>query len=395
MPKSNRVRLTKTVVERLDAGDVAFDSEVKGFGARCQQSRVSFFLKTRVKGRQKWLTIGLHGSPWTVESARKEALRLLTEAHAGKDPSEAKRRARAGSDIFADVADRFLKVHGKKLKPATREVYGYLIRLQLVPSLGRRRIEEITKVDVASFHSKWAEKPRTANHALSVLSKIISWAEQQGLRPEHTNPCLGIERYRETKRERFLSAAELARLGKALDEAEGTQNLYVIAAIRLLVLTGARLGEILTLKWDYIDEARRLILLPDSKTGAKPIPLNQPALDVLAKLPRIASNPHVLTGHITGTHLVNIQKPWRTIRAAAGLGDLRLHDLRHSFASVAVAEGGSLPILGKVLGHSQPQTTARYAHLADDPVSKLSEATAAKIARAMATPPSSEPPKKS
>ncbi len=385
MPKNDRARLTKVLVERLDAGDILFDADVKGFGARCQRYGISYFLKTRINGRQKWLTIGLHGSPWTVETARKEAMRLLTEVHSGKDPSEAKRRARAGSDIFEDVAARFLAVHGKKLKPATREVYGYLIRLQLVPSLGRRRIEEITKADVAGFHHKWANKPRTANHALAVLSKILSWAEQQGLRPEHTNPCLNIERYRETKRERFLSAAELAALGKALDAAEGQQNPYVIAAIRLLVLTGARLGEILSLKWEYIDEQRRLILLPDSKTGAKPIPLNQPALAVLGKIMRLENNPFVLPGHIAGTHLVNIQKPWRVIRDAAGLGDMRLHDLRHSFASVAVAEGGSLPILGKVLGHSQPQTTARYAHLADDPVAKLSETTAAKIVEAMAS----------
>lgn len=385
MPRTLSARITKSLVAQLQPGDIVRDTEVKGFGARRQKDSVSYFLKTRIKGRQKWLTIGLHGSPWTVETARKDALRKLADVHDGKDPSEAKRRARAGSDIFEDVAARFLAVHGKKLKPATREVYGYLIRLQLVPSLGRRRIEEITKADVASFHNKWSEKPRTANHALAVLSKIMSWAEQQGLRPEHSNPCLHIERYKESRRERFLSADELARLGKALDEAGAKQNPYVVAAIRLLVLTGARLGEILTLKWEYIDDQRRLILLPDSKTGAKPIPLNQPAIDVLAAIPRIASNPFVLPGHITGTHLVNIQKPWRVIREAAGLGDLRLHDLRHSFASVAVAAGGSLPILGKVLGHSQPQTTARYAHLGDDPVAKLSESTAARIAEAMSS----------
>lgn len=383
MPRTISARITKSLVGQLEAGDTVWDIDVKGFGARRQKDSVSYFVKTRLKGRQKWITIGRHGSPWTVEKARKEALTVLSETNAGIDHNETKRRERAGSSIFEDVADRFLATHGKKLKPATCEVYGYLVRLQLLPALGRRRIEEITKTDVANFHAKWAKKPRTANHALAVLSKIMSWAEQQGLRPEHSNPCLNIERYRETRRERFLSADELAALGKALDEAEGQQNPYIIAAIRLLILTGARLGEILTLKWEYVDEERRLILLPDSKTGAKPIPLNQPALDVLARLPRIASNPYVLPGHITGGHLVNIQKPWRTLRKTAALGDLRLHDLRHSFASVAVAEGGSLPILGKVLGHSQPQTTARYAHLADDPVSKLSEATATSIVRAM------------
>lgn len=377
-------RITKTIVASLEAGDVIRDTELKGFGARRQQDSVSYFLKTRINGRQKWLTIGRHGSPWVPETARREALRMLAEAVSGKDPSIAKRKARAKLDTVEDVANRFLQVHGQKLKPTTREVYGYLIRLQIIPSLGRRRIEEVTKTDVANFHSKFFDKPRTANHALAVLSKIMSWAEQQGLRAEHTNPCLTIERFRENKRERFLSSDELAALGKALTAAEAKENAYIIAAIRLLLLTGARLNEILSLKWSYIDEERRLILLPDSKTGAKPIPLNQPALDILKTLPRIGGNPYVLPGHIHGAHLVNIQKTWRTIRKAASLGDdLRLHDLRHSFASVAVATGGSLPILGKVLGHSQPQTTARYAHLADSPVTELSEATAAKLAKGL------------
>ncbi|MEQ1712720.1 MAG: site-specific integrase [Hyphomicrobium sp.] len=385
MAEVRLVRITKTLIGQLAPGDILRDADVKGFGARRQQDSVSYFVKTRINGRQKWITIGRHGSPWTPETARKEALRILADASAGKDPSEAKRKARIATTVFEDVADQFLTVHGRKLKPTTREVYGYLVRLQLVPTFGRRRIDEITRGDVANFHSKWSDKPRTANHALSVLSKIMSWAEQQGLRAEHSNPCLGIDRYREQKRERFLIPYELATLGRTLDaaERENSQNTFVIAAIRLLILTGARLGEILTLKWEHIDHGRRLILLPDSKTGAKPIPLNQPALDILANMPRVQGNPYVCVGHRKGEHLVNIQKPWRDICKTAGLTGVRLHDLRHSFASVAVAAGGSLPILGKVLGHTQPQTTARYAHLGDNPITQLSEATAAQIARSM------------
>ena len=385
MAKVHSARVTKAQIDRLEPGEIVRDSELKGFGARRQQDSVSYFVKTRINGRQKWLTIGRHGSPWTAESARKEALRVLTEAAGGRDPSEAKRKAKMESATFDQVAEQFLTLHGRKLKPSTREVYSYLIRLQLNPTFGKCRVDQITRAQVSNFHAKWSDKPRTANHALAVMSKIMSWAEQHGYRTEQTNPCLGIDRYREQRRERFLTIDELAALGKALDaaEQEETQNPFVIAAIRLLLLTGARLGEVLTLRWDYIDYGRRLILLPDSKTGAKPIPLNQPALDVLAKMPRIRGNPYVLPGHITGKHLVNVQKPWRIIRDAAGLGNLRLHDLRHSFASVAVAEGGSLPILGKLLGHSQPQTTARYAHLGDNPVVQLSEATAANISRAM------------
>jgi integrase len=385
MPKSRKARISISVIDKMEPGETVFDTVIKGFGARCQSASVSYFIKTRVKGRQRWITIGRHGSPWTPDLARKAALKLLADVVGGVDPSESKRRERSNSSLFEDVAARFLELHGKKLKPKTQEVYSYLVRLQINPSLGKRRIEEIARTDVSAFHHKWSEKPRTANHALAVLSKILSWAEQEGLRPLHSNPCFGVTKYRENKRERFLSPDELAALGTALAAAEATQNPYAVAAIRLLVLTGARVGEILSLKWSYIDEGRRLILLPDSKTGAKAIPLNQPAFDVLAGIMRIESNPFVLPGHIHGTHLVNIQKPWRDIRGAAGLGDVRLHDLRHSFASVAVASGGSLHILGKVLGHSQPQTTARYAHLADDPVSNLSEAVAATISKAMGT----------
>jgi integrase len=187
------------------------------------------------------------------------------------------------------------------------------------------------------------------------------------------------------QRERFLTPEEFARLGQVLDKAArtGAHNPFVLAAIRLLILTGARLSEILTLKWAHVDELRRALLLPESKTGAKTIPLNQYALDVLTALPRLQNNPYVLPGHATGRHLRNLQAPWRAIRKQAGLDDVRLHDLRHSFASVGVAVGGSLPVIGRVLGHSQPQTTARYAHVADRLATDLVEAAGARIAQAM------------
>lgn len=386
MADTQSARITKAVIGRLAPGETVRDTEIKGFGARRQKDSISYFVKTRINGRQKWLTIGRHGNPWTPETARKEALRLLAQTVSGRDPSRERPRE-VSKRSFAEVASSFLSTYGRRLKPSTLETYGYLIRLQLIPAFGTRPVEQISKADVASFHAKWADKPRTANHALAVMSKIMSWCERQGLRPEGSNPCLGLERYKERRRERFLTPDELRRLGRVLDEAEETrsQNLFVVAAIRTLILTGARLSEVLTLKWDYIDTGRRLILLPDSKTGAKPIPLNQPTINLLERLPRVRGNPYVFVGHVKGSHLVNIQKPWRAIRDAAELGDLRLHDLRHSFASVAVASGGSLPVIGRILGHAQPQTTARYAHLGDDPVAQLSEMTSEFIARAMAS----------
>ena len=237
---------------------------------------------------------------------------------------------------------------------------------------------------MASFHAKHADTPRNANHALAVLSKIMSWAEEHGLRPLDSSPCRRIAKYREAKRERYLTPDELMRLGDVLTKAE-EQNAdpYVIAAIRLLLFTGARLSEILTLRWAYVDTHRRTLNLPDSKTGAKAIPLNQPALDVLEGLPRLQGNPFVLVGRVDGKHLVNLQEPWRAIRKEAGLDDVRIHDLRHSFASISVGLGGTLPVIGRVLGHSQPVTTARYAHVADKVAAELVEATGALIGQAM------------
>jgi integrase len=177
----------------------------------------------------------------------------------------------------------------------------------------------------------------------------------------------------------MLSPAELARLGEALAADDGSP--YVVAAVKLLVFTGARLGEVLNLEWGWIDFERGEVRLPDSKTGAKTLHLPLPAL---ADLPRLDDNPHVIVGQKAGAALVNLEKPWRAIRATVGLDDVRLHDLRHAFASVAASSGMGLPIIGKMLGHTQAATTARYAHLASDPVKAAAAAVAGKIAAAMA-----------
>jgi integrase len=205
------------------------------------------------------------------------------------------------------------------------------------------------------------------------------------MRPDGSNPRRHIEKFKETKRERFLTAAELTRLDQVLSVAEitGTEPPSVIAAFRLLLLTGCRLGEIQTLKWDYVQGSG--LLLPDSKTGAKTVPIGQPVLDVLTSLRRESGNPYVIVGKHPGSHLTDLQRSWRRIRARAGLPDVRIHDLRHSFASTAVGLGESLPVIGKLLGHSQVQTTARYAHLAHDPVRSAADRISADIARALRT----------
>jgi integrase len=219
-----------------------------------------------------------------------------------------------------------------------------------------------------------ADAPYAANRTIALLSKFFNWCEAQGIRPDHSNPCRHVEKYGEDKRERFLSAEELARLGQVLDEEEKRAGSlpWIVGAIRLLIFTGARLNEILTLRWDHVDFERSMLLLADSKTGKKAIYLNPPSVEVLRNLPRLAGNPYVICGGRAGRHLINLEKPWRSIRAKAQLDNVRLHDLRHSYASIAAGVGLSLPVIGKLLGHSQPQTTARYSHLSADPLRKAS-----------------------
>ncbi len=383
--EGNAQRITLSVVKSMRPGEVIQDVELKGFGVRRQRDAISYFVRKRVKGQLKRITIGRHGSPWTPEKARKRAAALLQDIAAGGDPVAKRREDMARGRPFGELADEFLKTHGKTVKPSTYAVYESLVRKQLKPQFERRPMDSLTRADIQKFHAAWAHQARTANHAVSVLSKIFAWAMETGRLPEGANPCHGLKRFREVKRQRFLTMAELKTLGDVMQEMEreGTLSLYVAAAIRLLLLTGARLREILTLKWEYVNLERRRLFLPDSKTGAKVIPLNSDAVALLETLPRLEANAFVLPGQRTGCHLVNLRLPWLEICKSAKLSNVRLHDLRHSFASVAVGHGGSLPIIGKLLGHNQSQTTARYAHIADDPVDDLAETTGRAIADAL------------
>lgn len=384
-------RVTKAAVERLRVGETLRDTELKGFGARRQADATSYFLLKRIDGRLRWMTIGKHGQPWTAESARKEAHRLLGQIASGGDPATLKQE-RLENPTLKEASAQFMLDHGPRLKPGSRIKYEILLRLYLVPAFGARRLVDIKRSDVLRFHSKHAGKASTANYCVAILSKIMSWAEEHGYRPERSNPCFGIQKYRENKRQRYLSRDELARLGKVLSTvaAESLESLYVVAAIRLLMLTGARVGEILTLKWSFVDLERRVLLLPDSKTGQKTIALNSLAVDVLRELPRVQDNPHVIVGRFDRAHLINLQKPWRRIRTMAELDGVVLHDLRHHFASEAAQAGGSLPMIGKLLGHKHAMTTARYAHLAEDPSRQLNQKVGDAIAQAMGDGPQSD-----
>lgn len=374
------VKITKRTIDQLPNRDQAFsiwDSELKGFGLRVSpKGRKVYVVKCRIRGRQKFITIGPHG-PITAEQARVRAYAILSEAKGGGDPMREFDEARR-SPTMKGLGERFLREHASlRCKPSTQAEYRRSVELFINPRIGERKVSEIERKDIAELHHSLSHIPYQANRTLGVLSKMFELAEIWGLRAVGSNPCRHVKKYVERKRERFLSDEEFSRLGDALNEAarDQTETLSAVNAIRLLILTGCRLGEIMTLQWAHVNLKARELRLPDSKTGAKVVHFGDAATEVLRRIKRIDGNPYVITGAIPGAHLTDLQHPWRRIRASAGLDDVRIHDLRHSFASNALALGEGLPMIGKLLGHTQVQTTARYAHLANAPI----KAAAARI----------------
>lgn len=383
------MKLTKRTVDQAALGTretVYWDDELRGFGLRVWPSgRKVYFVKCRIKGRQKRITIGPH-DPFTAEKARDKAYLILGAAKNGDDPARELDQARK-SPTVKEVGERFLKEHvAVRCKSSTQREYKRSVELFINPKLGTYKVTSVEDSDIAELHQSLSHIPYQANRTLGVLSKMFALIESWGLRPKGSNPCQGIMKYREEKRERFLDPKEFARLGKALDAAElnGSETKSAVNAIRLLALTGCRLSEIMTLKWAYVDLKACVFRLPDSKTGAKLVRFGQAVVDVLKRIEKLDDNPYVITGKKQGSTLTDLQHPWRRIREKAELGDLRLHDLRHSYASGALALGEGLPMIGKLLGHSQMQTTARYAHLADDPVKAAAGRVSDMIGTAMA-----------
>jgi integrase len=380
-------KITKRAVDAVHPSrtdQFLWDRDLKGFGLKVTPSGKKVYLLQYRKGGRgaptKRVTIGRHGA-LTPDQARKEAVRLSGAIASGSDPAAVRAREKSAPTVRA-LAERFLNEHvATKTKPRTAVEYRRLVENIIVPALGRRHVRDVTRGDISRLHHKRCETPYAANRTLAVLSKMFALAEKWGERPDASNPCRHVEKYTERKRERMLSADEFCRLANALDAS--SRSPYALAAIKLLVFSGARLSEVLNLKWEWIDFERGEARLPDSKTGAKTLHLPAPALAVLADLPRVQGNPHVIVGHIRGARLVNLEKPWRAIRKVAGLHDVRLNDLRHAFASVAASSGMGLPIIGKILGHTQAATTQRYAHLASDPVKAAAATIAGKIADAM------------
>lgn len=310
----------------------------------------------------------------------------------------------------SDLADAFITDHVEaKRKDRTVSTYRRLIDDFIKPKLGTSRAADLTRAEVAKFHLSLRKTAVTANRAIAVLSAIYSFGDARGLVPDGTNPTKKIEKYKEESRERFLSVKEFQRLGAALRDAE-TRGIrwepdlakktkhapkpenravvvdqHAVAAIRLLLLTGARLREILHLRWLDWDKQRGLLNLPDSKTGKKSLVLNDAATAVLKNLPKLGR--YVIAGESAGQKderpRADLNRPWRAIRRRAGLADVRLHDLRHSYAAVGAGQGLGLVQIGGLLGHSQPKTTARYAHLANAPLRAATNIIGATIVSAL------------
>ncbi len=406
--------LTKTTVDALAPSErvsIVYDTELTGFGVRVTPTgSKSWIIEYRPGGGRKSATKRMTLAPTTLLTAyeaRKKARELLAAARLGEDPA-GKRSKNRDVSTFREFSERYLSEEADiKLKERTVANYRIYFRKHANPRIGALKLNMVTKADIARLHRLIGkDKPATANRVVEVISSLYRYAETAGEVEEGFNPTRGIKHFRERTRERFLSMDELQRLGVTLRLAE-TRGLpwdvdekkptakhhaklenrqtafspYVIAAIRLLLFTGCRLREILHMKWEDIDFDRGLLVLPESKTGKRFVVLNGPALNVLNGLDRFSS--YVIMADNPDKPRSDLKRPWDRITKHAGLQGLRIHDLRHSFASVGAAGGMGLPIVGKLLGHTQAQTTARYAHLDNDPLKRASERIASTIAGAL------------
>jgi integrase len=432
-------RISKKSVDALqcpEGSDRVFlwDKDLKGFGITALPSgKKVYVVQYRQDGRSRRMKIGDHGR-LTPDEARDRAKELLGDVAKDRDPI-AERKARRSEQPFRKLAEGYMREHAAvKCKHRTQEEYNRLLRLHILPALGSKSASQVTKAETSRLHTGMAAKPSAANRCLSLIDAIWNRAVNTGEIVSLPNPTKGIEPYPEQNRDRYLTLEEMKRLGQAMHLAETTGlpwvvdetgpkakhlakpenrkrlvDVHAVAAIRMLILTGARLREILYARWDWVDWDRGILFLPNSKTDKKPIYLSQVALEILAEIPRHEGNPHIFPGEAKGTHRHDLKRPWNVIRRYAGLlGDdadlggkikvqrrkqkgvskanpsVRIHDLRHSFASVGVGGSLGLPLVGKLLGHSQASTTQRYAHLDADPLHKAANLIGSQIAAALA-----------
>ena len=377
MAKLKYRTISKRTVDALSVEDkdaVYWDDKLTGFGVRVYPSGSKVYVvQTRHNGRSRRVTLGRHGVI-SADRARRGAAETIARIKSGEDPTE----TALGRLTVAELAARYLEEHVEvRCKPGTRKLYRRVVERFIVPAYGHCAVEEVEQRHISDLHLELRDIPYQANRALEIGCKLFNLAEEWKLRTRG-NPCKFVRKYREHKRERFLTEGEFRRLGEVLGEmeAEGRLPAHPAAAIRLLMLTGCRRNEIVELQWKDVDLGAGELRLRDSKSGARLVPLSPPAARVLAELPRVEDNPWVIPGTKRGRHLADLNHYWERVRERAELPEVRLHDLRHSFASRALALGESLSMIGKLLGHNKIDTTSRYAHLARDSI----KASSARVA---------------
>jgi integrase len=375
------MRLTDNVIKRLPLPErdnrIVFDDAVKGFGIRITAGGAkTFVLAYRRDGQQRRFNIGAFGA-WNTTQAREEAKRLKRAVDGGGDPASERVDNRTAPTV-ADLAERFIADYLPRKRATTQRVYRQQIAADILPALGKMKVTAVTHADVDAFHRRLgARAPTAANRVLAVLSRMFSLAAKWQMRAD--NPCRGIERNAETKRIRYLSGAELARLSAALAE---LPDQSAADAVRLLLLTGARRGELLAARWDDIDPDLGTWSKPGATTKTKTlhsVPLSQPACRLLAEMRERSTGEWLFPALLGNGHRGHINAAWEALRKAAGIPGVRLHDLRHTYATILASSGLSLPVIGKLLGHTTPIMTQRYAHLTDDPLRQATERVGAVI----------------
>lgn len=380
------MKLTKRTVDAAlpETGRyMVWDQDLKGFGLRVEPSGVkTFIVRYRVGGGRRGILrqfkVGRYGK-LTPDQAREEAVKVLAQAELGSDPQAVRTNARETLTV-AELCDLYLLEGVATKKDSTLALDRIRIARHIKPLIGSTRITALTTgmvermmQDIADGKVKAEATPHTrggkgaASRTVGLLSGIFAFALRRGLCAE--SPTKGVKRYRDNSRERFLSPRELGALGDALVAGEGAgMNLHHVAIVRLLALTGARKNEIRCLRWSEVDLEGGRLNLADSKTGKRAIPLGAPAVAVLAGLARSGDGLVFPDPRHPEEPVRGLDWAWVSLRNKAGLGDLRIHDLRHSFASTGLSTGQALPMIQKILGHAHHSSTARYAHLAEDPV---------------------------
>lgn len=377
-----RVRISDRFVKNAPVPErgnrITYDDALRGFGLRITAKGMrSFVLNYRVKGRERRITIGPYPA-WSVAAARKQAEEFRRRINLGDDPleeREATRDAATVKDLFARYAEEHLPTKSSRSAADDRSMW----MNDILPALGPKKVADLTATDCDKLHRAISmDRPTRANRVIEVLRKALNLAIRWGWLER--NPASGVRRNPETRRTRYLNHAEIERLEAALD---AHPRRVSADAIRFLLLTGCRKGEALGATWDQFDLTRRVWTKPETMTKQRRlhrVPYSEAVAAILERRRAEAVGTFVFSGSL-GTPLVDIKKTWASVCRTAGLSDVRMHDLRHTYASLLVSSGVSLPVVGALLGHSQPQTTARYAHLYDDTLRSATQAVADTIKR--------------